>query len=451
MHKVLIVDDEKVSRLAFAKILREEGFSVAEVSGGRQAVKNFEKENPSAVLLDFMMPDMNGAETMRELKKINAGVPVIIVTGYGDIPTAVEMIKLGAYDFIVKPPKIDRLIFTLKRAIEKSELEKKVTELDRTLESSLEYMFGASQSAKTLIEQIRLVASSEFTIIIQGETGTGKTTVARSIHNLSKRAKMNFVALDIGSLPDSLAESELFGYEKGAFTGADKKKKGLFETASGGTIFIDELQNASPYMQTKILRAVEQKVICPLGGLSSIPVNVRIIAAINKNVNEAVRDKNLREDLFFRLGEFIMSMPPLRERTDDILYFSHRFYIEACKELNKPIGRIHEDTIDLLKSYPWPGNIRELNNVIRRATLFSYDKVLKPEDIDFLIGTHNDNEKGISLMPLKEVSAIAVRDVESRVIKQALANTDGNKTKAAAILQIDYKTLLTKIKEYGIQ
>ncbi|MCL4536360.1 MAG: sigma-54 dependent transcriptional regulator [Nitrospirae bacterium] len=451
MNKVLIVDDDKIIRLSLKEILEDNGFSSMEAFSGRQAIELFKKEIPDAVLLDLKMPGMDGIETMQELKKIDADVPVIIVTAHVDLDAAVGAIKLGAYDFIVKPPKFDRLLLTLKRAIEKMQLEKAVKRLNTAVGASLEWLLGKSEVMKGITEQIEQVASSDFSVIIQGETGTGKTTIANIIHNLSKRANSPFVTVDIGAIPESLVESELFGHERGAFTGADKKKKGFFEVANGGTILIDEVQNISPYIQGKLLRAVEEKKIYPLGNTQPVDIDVRIIAATNTDIRQAVREKKIREDMFFRLSEFIINLPTLRERIDDIPFLAQRFLVEACAEINKQVYEISDDAVNLLVHYPWPGNVRELKNVIRRAALVSSEGVIKAEHLSFIIGDKSDDRNGIPLMPLKELVAIAVRDVEKKAIKQALEATKGNKTKAASILQIDYKTLLTKIKECNIQ
>jgi len=451
MNKVLIVDDDKIIRLSLKEILEDNGFSSMEAFSGRQAIELFKKEIPDAVLLDLKMPGMDGIETMQELKKIDADVPVIIVTAHVDLDAAVGAIKLGAYDFIVKPPKFDRLLLTLKRAIEKMQLEKAVKRLNTAVGASLEWLLGKSEVMKGITEQIEQVASSDFSVIIQGETGTGKTTIANIIHNLSKRANSPFVTVDIGAIPESLVESELFGHERGAFTGADKKKKGFFEVANGGTILIDEVQNISPYIQGKLLRAVEEKKIYPLGNTQPVDIDVRIIAATNTDIRQAVREKKIREDMFFRLSEFIINLPTLRERIDDIPFLAQRFLVEACAEINKQVYEISDDAVNLLVHYPWPGNVRELKNVIRRAALVSSEGVIKAEHLSFIIGDKSDDRNGIPLMPLKELVAIAVRDVEKKAIKQALEATKGNKTKAASILQVDYKTLLTKIKECNIQ
>ncbi len=450
MNKVLIVDDEPVIRHFLIEVLEKNSFCPIEATDGRNAIEVFEKERPVGVLLDLIMPEMDGIKTMEELKRIDPDIPIIIITAYGDIPTAVDAMKLGAYDFIVKPIKIERLIITLKRAIEKLELERMVKRLNTEVETSLEWLMGKSAVIKKVIKQIHQIAWSNFSLIIQGETGTGKTLIASVIHNLSKRSEKPFVKVDISAIPETLVESELFGYEKGAFTGAEKKKKGFFELAHGGTIFIDELQNMSPYVQSKLLNVVEERRVYPLGGTHPIDVDVRIIAATNSDIKKNIMEKKFREDLFFRLGEFIITLPPLRERVEDIPFLAQRFLMEAGEELNKQMREVSDEALNLLMRYPWPGNVRELKNVLRRASLLSDNGVIRPEHIEFLFGDRCEEVARFPLLPLKELSAIAAKNAEKCAIKKALDMTRGNKSKAASILQIDYKTLLTKIKEFGI-
>jgi DNA-binding NtrC family response regulator len=447
--RILIVDDEEIVRFALSEKLRENDFSVIEAFDGRNAVDVFGREVVDAVLLDLRMPDMNGIETMQELKKIDPDVPIIIVTAYGDIPTAVQAIKLGAYDFIEKPPQISKLIVTLQRAVEKLELQRMVKRLDTTFDTSLELLMGKSKVIKKVIEQIKQVSWTDMSVMLQGETGTGKSFIANTIHNVSKRAAKEFVRVDIGVIPETLVESELFGYEKGAFTGAERKKNGYFELAHGGTIFIDELQNMSPVVQTKLLSVVEEKRVYPLGSVKPLDIDIRIITATNKDMKKIVAENKFREDLFFRLGEFIITLPPLRERLDDIPFFARKFMIEAEMEMNKQIKEIDNDALDYLRQYDWPGNIRELRNVIRRAVLLSEDGVIRNTHIELKKEDGDEKKETLgvsSLFPLKA----AVADTEKKALRYALHITQGNKKKAASLLNIDYKTLLSKIKEYGI-
>lgn len=448
MNKVLIVDDERTVRFALSEILKKSGFEPLEAASGKEAIDMVRADLAEIVLLDVAMPGLNGIETLEELKKLNNNIPIIIITGHGDITTAVQAIKLGAYDFLTKPPQVDRLIVTIRRALERRELQQSVAQLDQSVEASLEWTFGKSPSMVSVIQQIRQVAWSNFSVIIQGETGTGKSVVAQSIHNLSRRFQQPFHVVDIGVIPETLVESELFGHEKGAFTGADRKKHGFFDAANGGTILLDELENMPLSLQGKLLRAVEERKIYAVGNTKPLAIDVRILAATNRDLKNLVREKKFREDLFYRLSEFIINLPPLRERVDDIPFFAAKFLTEAAIELNKKVGELDGETIDLLMRYPWPGNVRELKNVIRRAALLSEDGTVHRHHLEFLVEDKWDEKSELPILPLKEITAIATRDAEKQAIERALGLTKGNKSKAASMLQVDYKTLLTKIKEY---
>jgi two-component system response regulator AtoC len=447
MERILIVDDDRDLRGIMRDVLKEEGFATSEAEDGIGAVKLFRKDPPDAVLLDLNMPYMGGIDAMHEFKKIGPEVPIIILTAYGDIPTAVEAIKNGVYDFMIKPPEFDRLVFTLRRALEKRQLELEVEKTAAALESSLEHQLGRSGEMKTVISRIKQVAGTNFSVVVQGETGTGKSVVAAAIQSLSARAGKPFVSVDIGLIPDLLVESELFGYKKGAFTGAEKDKTGYFEAAHTGTIFIDELENMSPHVQAKLLSVLEKKKIYPLGGTNSVDVDIRIIAATNKDIKESVESKEFREDLFYRLGEFFITLPPLRERVEDIPFFARKFALDAGTELNKQIKDIDSDALSLLVGYSWPGNLRELKNVMRRATLLTHGDVIDQGCVEALVSGERKERNECVVMPLKE----AVRDLEKRIIIQALVKTEGNKTRAAELLDLSYATLFAKIKEYGIK
>ncbi|MDH5680849.1 MAG: sigma-54 dependent transcriptional regulator [Spirochaetota bacterium] len=496
MKKVLIIESEIIIRNDLIELLATNGFLPIEAATIDQAITLLKKESPSAILLQLAIPNRHSTEVMSEIHKLYPDLPIIIMTRFSDIPKAVESVKLGAYDFIVLPPKVDRLIFTLNRAIEKLELDRKVTRLNATVESSLEQLLGPSEGIRQVIDKIHQVTWSNLSVVIQGETGTGKSFIANTIHNMSNRAKGPFVKVDIGAIPENLVESELFGHERGAFTGADKKKKGFFEVANGGTIFIDELENMSLYVQSKLLSVVENKEVFPLGSTKGVKVDVRLIVATNRDIKQNVIDKTFREDLYYRLNEYIIFLPPLRDRREDIPYLAKKILRETREELDKPMGEILEETNRILYDYSWPGNIRELKNVIRRATLFSDDGILRPDHIEFL----NQDEKsrvmaptpfelpGVQepkttkqesieyprypsitngfarmysadpapqsnpvIIPLKERTSKAIRDVEVNAIKEALNATRGNKTRAAALLKISSRGLFAKIKEYGIR
>jgi len=427
-------------------VLESRGLTSIEAIDGVHAIEMCRNERPSVVLLDMRMPKMNGIETLRELKRLDSDLPVIIITAHADLKDAVNAIKLGAYDFIVKPPDFERLTLLISRAMEKYELARGFKKLDAAIDNSLESFLGSSNGMKKVIEQIRQVASTDFSIIMQGETGTGKTTVSRMIHNMSKRSRNPFVSVDVGSMPETLVESELFGHEKGAFTGADQKKKGFFEVAAGGTILIDDLQNVPLHTQSKLLRTVEDRKIFPIGTVMPVEIDVRIIVATNIDARKAMQENKLKSDLFFRLSEFIIDIPPLRERVDDIPYLGRNFMLEVAAELNKPMREISGEAIGRLKRYAWPGNVRELKNVMRRAVLIAESDVITAAHLEFLIGG-GYGSKIYSPLLQRELPTLNLRELEQIAIKRALELTSGNKTEAASFLQIDYSTLHRKLKQ----
>ena len=445
-NPILIVDDDRGMRVLMRAVLESRGLTSIEAIDGVHAIEMCRNERPSVVLLDMRMPKMNGIETLRELKRLDSDLPVIIITAHADLKDAVNAIKLGAYDFIVKPPDFERLTLLISRAMEKYELARGFKKLDAAIDNSLESFLRSSSGMKKVIEQIRQVASTDFSIIMQGETGTGKTTVSRMIHNMSKRSRNPFVSVDVGSMPETLVESELFGHEKGAFTGADQKKKGFFEVAAGGTILIDDLQNVPLHTQSKLLRTVEDRKIFPIGTVMQVEIDVRIIVATNIDDRKAMQENKLKSDLFFRLSEFIIDIPPLRERVDDIPYLGRNFMLEVAAELNKPMREISGEAIGRLKRYAWPGNVRELKNVMRRAVLIAESDVITAAHLEFLIGG-GYGSKIYSPLLQRELPTLNLRELEQIAIKRALELTSGNKTEAASFLQIDYSTLHRKLKQ----
>lgn len=447
MERILVVDDDGDLRAIIADVLKDEGFCPAEAEDGLHAVRAFKADAPDAVLLDLRMPYMDGMETMQRLREINPDVPIIILTAHGDIRTAVEAIRNGAYDFIEKPPEFDKLVITLKRSFERTALLREISSVSTAFELSLESIFGKSDSIKKVIGQIKQVARTDFSVTIQGETGTGKSHVARTIHDMSSRADKPFVRIDIGLVPETLAESELFGYRKGAFTGADKNRKGYFENAGNGTIFMDEIENMPLNLQAKFLSVIDEKKIYPLGSAAPVESYVRIIAATNRDIADCVKRREFREDLFYRLCEFIITLPPLRDRREDIPFFAEKFLYEASIEANKQLKNIAHEALLLLKRHDWPGNLRELKNVIKRAVLFSEGDTVNRECIEESIKAQPTHECPPPFMTLKN----AVKELEKKLIREALEKTDWNKTKAAELLGTSYKNLFDKIKEYGIQ
>ena len=445
MGKVLIIDDEDDLRSILNDVLSGEGFSVSEASNGVDGLESYRNDPPHTVLLDLNMPQMNGIDTLTAIKLINPMVPVIILTAHGDIPTAVEIMRLGAYDFTTKPPDFNRLLLLIKRAVEHYRLERDVESAHNTLELSLESLLGKSSAMKKVIELIGYAAQTDFSVIIQGETGTGKTFVAEALHNLSKRNNKPFVRVDIGLIPDSLIESELFGHRKGAFTNASGSKIGFFEAANRGTIFIDEIENMSHATQSKLLNVIERKEVYPIGSTFPTHIDIRIIAATNKDIRRSITEKEFREDLFYRLGEFIITIPPLRERNEDVPFFAKKFLLEACSELKKQTRGISEDALSFLADYSWPGNLRELKNVIRRAVLFSGPDTIEEKTLESLIREKLGPSDSICMSLKNEI-----RELEKKRISEAVLKTGGNKTRAAELLQISYKSFCEKLKEYKI-
>lgn len=445
MGKVLIVDDDQDLRAVVGDVLKDEGFAVVEAKDGATALAQLKKATPEAVLLDLKMPGLDGMAVLYEMKNMDPHLPIIIMTAHGDIPTAVEAIQKGAYDFTVKPPDFDKLIISLKRAVERRKLE---VELDRycdALDLSLERTFGSSSAIKKVIAQVVQVSGTNLSVVIQGETGTGKTFVANAVHSASSRARRSFVRVDMGLIPDTLFESELFGYRRGAFTGADRLKTGYFENANGGTIFIDEIENIPLHIQGKLLSVLDEKRIYPLGSTTPVPIDVRVVAATNKDIRRCVAAKSFREDLYYRMGEFVINIPPLRERAEDIPFFINKFILDACTELNRQIREISDGALDMLMCHAWPGNVRELKNVVKKAVLMAAGDIIDEHAVGPLLQEFEVEEKTASLS-IKE----AIRDVEKRKIKEALRRTNGNKSRSCELLQISYKNLLEKIRLYGL-
>ncbi len=448
MHKILVVDDEAKLRKNLCEFLSLNGYGTAEAGGGEEALERFRAERPSAVLLDLVMAGMHGIETMQRLRALDPTVPVIIVTGQADIPSAVHSIKEGAYDFLTKPVNVGHLLLTLTHATARGDLEQTVRELDSALTATLEASLGSSAAMKKVVTQVRRIAQSDFTLLIQGETGTGKTHLATLIHSLSKRAQKPFVKVSVGSLQDTVLESELFGHVKGAFTGADKARQGYFEAAQGGTLCIDDLDNIGLPVQGKLLSVIEEKRMFRVGSTMPIALDLRLIGATNADLLKAVAERRFREDLFFRASEVTLFLPPLRERTEDIEFFARKFLYEACVELNVPVRGLAEDTLDLLRTRPWPGNLRQLKNVMKRAALLTQEDTIAPDEIEPLLT--NDSGRD-ALPPAHDEPIVTIADAERIAVRNALAATKGQKLKAASLLGIDYKTLVRKMKEYRIE
>ena len=459
MNRILIVDDEKDMRWFLSKMLKEEGYIIDEAEDYGDALNILKKNSPpDLILLDLKMPgEMDGIDLLKEIKTTRPEIQTIILTGHGNIGSAVEAIKLGAYDYLTKPFENERLRLTIQRALESRKLIQEVLQLKNELkkEFDLESIMGTSPEIKKIIERVNKVAGTQFTVLIEGQSGTGKEIVANAIHRASLRGDGPFVAVDCGAIPDTLIESELFGYEKGAFTGADREKKGQFELADNGTIFLDEIGNLPYLIQNKLLRMIQERKIQKLGGKHAIPVNVRIIVASNIPLLKLLEEKKFRSDLYYRLNEFKIELPPLMRRKGDIPFLVKQFIEEGNLELKKNVSGLHKDSLMMLIDYSWPGNVRELKNVIKRAVLLA-GKLIEPSHLIFDNGVPTPlpvlaEEKITEDVPLKQVAKKAAYLAEKNAIIQTLGKCGGNKSKVSKMLKIDYKTLLSKIKEYHIR
>jgi DNA-binding NtrC family response regulator len=388
------------------------------------------------------------------MKRVDPLVSVIILTASLDVATAVQAIRLGAYDYLTKPCRSEDLLLVIQRALERRELLVHVDELRTQVgrAGTLREQMGPSDQIRNVIQQVNQVAESTMTVLVQGETGTGKELVARAIHQVSPRRERPFVALDCGAIPETLIESELFGYERGAFSGADRRKEGHFQMADGGTLFLDEIVNLPLATQAKLLRVLQERLVQPLGAKGPLPVDVRIVAASNVLLDQEMRASRFRQDLYYRLNEFTIYLPSLRARREDIVYLAKRFLTEAAMELRRPVHGISDAAIDLLLRHSWPGNARELRNVIRQATVRSRDLIL-PEHLPLERPGPSSMSPSATHAPglsLRELAQLAAGEAEQRAIREALEASGGNKSEAARALRTDYKTLHLKMKQYGL-
>ena len=456
--RILIVDDEKHIATALAALVKGEGFKALVAQDGATALKLIRSEAPDMMLADIKMPEMDGMEVMRQAKDLDPDIPVVMITAYSEIHGAVKAIKAGAHDYLSKPFDNQEVIRVIHRALAERNLKQRLKELSSRVQDnlSLKEIMGPSDAVGRVISEVNRVAESDFTVVITGETGSGKEVIARAIHQASPRSKGPFIPVDCGAIPEALLESELFGHEKGAFTGAEVQKPGKFELAEGGTLFLDEVSNMPLASQAKLLRVLQEKKVYRVGGTKPINVNVRLLAASNQDLHDLIISGTFRRDLFYRVNEFTIAIPPLRERKEDIPYLAKRFLDMANIELKKGVRGFSESALNVLFNYNWPGNVRQLRSTIRRATLLADDLItekhldLKRVPIPGLAFTpkvQGTPWKGLSLKEIVQQSATAV---EREVLTQVLKNTGGNKAKAARLLKIDYKTIHGKIKKLGI-
>jgi len=450
--RILIVDDEASFRNVLTVILRKEGYEVEGATNGEEGLNKISNAAFDHVLCDIRMPKMDGLEFLRESQKAGAETPVIMMSAFGTVDTAIEAMKLGAYDYISKPFKPDEIILTLKKAEEREGLRKENELLRRQVkkEYSFENIVSKNEKMNKIFEIIRKVAPYKSTILITGESGTGKELVAKAIHYNSDRSKMFFVPVNCGAIPENLLESELFGHVKGAFTDAIRTKKGLFEEADEGTIFLDEIGELPAQLQVKLLRVLQDGEIRRVGESKSIQINVRIIAATVKDLAKEVNEGRFRDDLFYRLNVLHLSIPPLRERKEDIPLLIQHFINKHNHNLNKHVKEVDSKALELLMNYKWSGNVREVENTIERALVLTDGDRIELDNLPFEIQNFQ-NEVPMVPMAEEEYSVKkASRMLEMGLIRKALRKTKGNHTHAARLLEISHRALLYKIKDYGI-
>lgn len=460
-HRVLIVDDERDIRDLVSRLLEQEGITPLTAHDGKSALQQLRLTLPDALIVDVRLPDLDGMEVMRQAKLLDEDLPVVVLTAHAGVRGAVDAMRANAYEYLAKPYDHRELVGVLRRALAERQLRLKLERVGGQIDASheLSVTMGSSESIQRLIADVRRVAASNFSVIILGETGSGKEVVAQAIHRASPRADRPFVPLDCGAIPETLLEAELFGHEKGAFTGAIGQKQGKFELASSGTLLLDEVSNMSLNAQAKVLRALQEKVIYRVGGAEPIETDTRVLAAGNQDLESATAAGRFREDLYYRLNEFTIRIPPLRERKEDILYLADRFLALANQELRKKVLGFSEPAIQTLLHYPWPGNVRQLRSTIRRAVLLS-NKAITESHLDTLRENAGAAPRPMAPMgarpavadhlSLKEIVAQSTTAVEREVLLQTLRRTGGNKAKAARLLCIDYKTIQSKVQKYGL-
>lgn len=444
MASILLIEDDLTFSRILEGFLSKKGYRVTTAHKGKEGLKGFESGSFDFILLDYRLPDMTGMDILLEIKKTQPAVPVVIMTSFSDIRTAVKAIKSGAYEYITKPVNPDELLIILQQALKK---EKAQPPPGAAVNN---YVLGSSAIARQLHEMVKLVAPTNMSVLIEGESGTGKENIARTIHQLSPRAAAPFVAVDCGALSRELAGSELFGHVRGSFTGAVTDKIGQFEAAHKGTIFLDEVGNLSYDVQVKLLRAIQERTVQRIGGNKEVRVDVRIITATNDDLAESVRKGEFREDLFHRLNEFQLKVPSVRERGEDLYEFVDFFRQGANEELNRHVKGVDDDVLKLFEDYDWPGNLREMKNVIRRAVLLSPGdtitmNALPPEMIESMRDAAS-RAKTAGIYDLKALQEVQ----EKEMILKTLKEVRYNKSKAARILNIDRKTLYLKMDKYGI-
>jgi len=441
-YSVLIVDDEAGIRESLREIFEDEGYEVITAEAGQEALQMIDSMPVDLVFLDIWLPDRDGIEVLEDIKTKRERLPVVMISGHGTVEIAVKATKIGAYDFLEKPLSLERVLITAQRALERGTIEREIQALKENFSKKWR-LVGESPAIKNLRQQIEMVASSSSRVLIMGESGSGKELVARLIHEKSPRAHKSFVEVNCAAIPAELIESELFGHEKGSFTGAHERKKGKFELADGGTLFLDEVGDMSLQTQAKVLRVIETQEFQRVGGNKNISVDVRIVAATNKDFNEEVAKGNFREDLFFRLNVIPINVPPLRERKEDIPLLVGYFLQNIAREYGRPVKKITRRALDLFVGYSWPGNVRELRNAIERLIIMTPSQTITEKDVSFFNLRPNDY---FSIKTLKEARDAFERDF----LLKKLQENNWNISRTAEVLQIERSNLHRKIKAFGL-
>ncbi|MCD6532411.1 sigma-54-dependent Fis family transcriptional regulator [bacterium] len=452
---ILVVDDEESICQLLEVMLSEEGYWVRTATSYDEAMKLFETDQFDVVIADIMMPDVDGLTLLKDVKKVDPEIPVILITAYASLGSAVEALRYGAFDYITKPFKMDQIRYAVKRALETRALRRENRILKRELrrESDLSKFIGVSDAVREIKQLVRKIALTDSTVLITGESGTGKELIARAIHQLSPRADGPFITINCAAIPETLLESELFGYVKGAFTGATTNKEGLFRAAHGGTFFLDEVGEISPDIQAKLLRMLETHQIIPLGATKPVEVDVRLIAATNKDLARMVDEGKFRRDLFYRLNVIHIHIPPLRERPEDIIPIAEHYVQVIANRMNCPAPKLSREAMQLLQGARWEGNVRELENVLERAMIMCDGDVILPEHLPDYIR----NAPQTAAVPEKTAGeqvlgrVLPLDEIEKAYILWAILQCGGNKSEAAKKLGIDLSTLYRKIERYGLK
>ncbi len=447
--KILVVDDEPSHRQMLEAVLTADGYEVQQADDGQEAINSVEERFYDLILMDVRMSRVSGIEALKKIKELSPGIPVIIMTAYASVSTAVDALKSGAYDYLTKPLDIEELKILVSKALRQRQLEQENVYLRERLGDRFDFsnIIGRSSAMRDLFETVALVAPTEATVLIVGESGTGKELIANAIHQNSPRKDRPFIKVNCAALPETLLESELFGHEKGAFTGALARKQGRFQLAHSGSIFLDEIGEMSPTTQTKILRVLQEREFEPLGGTQTVKVDTRVVAATNKNLEEEIQEGRFREDLYYRVNVVTLEVPSLRERREDVSLLTDFFLKQYAEKNQRFIKGFTPRATDLLMRHGWPGNVRELENVVERAVIMARGDVISQTELPDTLRELNaeEEEVGIDLTPGR-----SLKEMEREMILRTLEEAGGNRTRSAEILGISRRTLQLKLKEYGI-